>query len=62
MLSRKKVKMFKNQPRWPLTVPAGADVSRHTGPKQPSKKTSPRQLTIHGQFNKYLDINNFVIL
>lgn len=36
MLSRKKVKVFKNRSRWPLTVLAGVGVSRYTGTKQHS--------------------------
>lgn len=37
------------------------DVSRFSDPQQPSKQTSPRQLEICGQLNKYL-YNNVIIL
>lgn len=43
-------------------VPSGVDVSRFRDPQQPSKQTSPRQLEICGQLDKYLYTNNFVIL
>lgn len=58
----RKIRMFKRESRWALMVPSGVEFSMLSDPQQPFKQTSPRQLGICGQLDKYLYTNNFVIL